>query len=134
MTEINPGSPGTPETHNVDEGVHHIYLDKLWPDDKITITTISNQKYHVTLLESGPRATGLLKRIDEGEEFEQVVELRGDCMNVEAGENGSVRPIDVQAGYMQRWHHAYFGFYDDGGQDMGLVTSRIDKIFLETNR
>lgn len=133
MTEINPGSPGTPETHSAAEGVHHIYLDKLWPDDKITITTISEQKYHVTILESGPQTTGVLKRVDEGKEFEQIVELRGDCMDVKTGENGSVRPIDVQDGYMQRWHHAYFGF-DDNGRDMGLVTSRIDKIFLEQNR
>lgn len=133
MTEINPGSPHASETHAADEGVHHIYLDKLWPDDKITITTISEQRYQVTILENGQQVTGLLKRVDEGQEFEQIVELRGDCMDVKAGENGAVKPIEVQAGYMQRWHHAYFGF-DDNGQDMGLVTSRIDKIFLEMNR
>lgn len=133
MTERNPDQPHTAETNNVDEGVHHVYLNMLWSGDKITIITISEQTYEVTILDNGEQITGLLKRVDQGKEFEQVVELRGDCMDVMAGENGEVRPIDIQAGYMQRWHHAYFGF-NDNGRNMGLVTSRIDKILLEENR
>lgn len=133
MKNRYPASPYTPETHGGEEGLYNIYLNKLWAGDKIHITTISEQEYEVTILEVDEQITGLLKRVDEGEEFEQRVELRGVCADVKSGENGSVRPIDVQAGYMQRWNYAYFG-YDNNGQDMGLVTSRIDKIFLEADR
>lgn len=133
MTNRYPAAPYNPETHDDDEGVYNIYFEKLCVGDRIRITTISEQEYEVAVLEVGDQTTGLLKRVDEGEGFEQLVEMRGMCGDVKSGENDTVQPIDIQAGYMQRWNYAYFG-YDDNGQDMGLVTSRIDKIFLEPNR